>query len=169
MIRLSILFFCTALIASCGYHFAGLENNLPPEIRSLAIVVFENRTSESEIENYFTNDLIFEFTRSKILAVAEKKDADAILTGTITEMGTEIIAHTAEVVSAEKRVFVRLDVELQRADNGNILWCDREFTEKEEYVVETDKLRTEANKKSAIRSLSRRAAEKIHNRIFQNF
>jgi TolB-like protein len=164
----SIIIFWIA-IAACGYHFAGGENNLPPEIRSIAILVFENRSLEPRIENDFTNDLIFEFTRSKQLAIAEKKDADAILTGIITEIGTETIAHTAKVASAEQRVYVRLNVQLRRSDNGEILWSDRSFYEKEEYMVAAEKAKTEANKRAAIKLISECTAEKIHNRIFQNF
>lgn len=160
---------CWIAIAACGYHFAGQANNLPPEIRSIAIPVFENRSLEPRIENDFTNDLIFEFTRSKQLAIAEEKDADAILTGVITQVGTETIAHTAKVASAERRVYVRLNVQLQRSDNGEILWSDRSFYEKEEYIVASEKAKTEANKRAAIQLIAERAAEKIHNRIFQGF
>lgn len=165
---LCVVVFCTALTA-CGYHFEGGENKLPPEIRSIAIVVFENRTSEPRIENDFTNDLIFEFTRSKRLVIAEKESADAILTGIIAELGTETIAHTANIASAEQRVYVKLNVRLKRTDTGDTLWSDASFTEKEEYTVNADKTVTEANKRAAIKLISERAAEKIHNRIFQNF
>jgi TolB-like protein len=160
---------CWIGIAACGYHFVGGENNLPPEIHSIAIPVFENRSLEPRIENDFTNDLIFEFTRSKQLAIAEKKDADVILTGIITQIGTETIAHTAKVASSEQRVYVRLHVQLKRADNGKVLWSDPLFCEKEEFRVASDKAKTETNKRAAIKLIAERAAEKIHNRIFQNF
>ena len=165
---ISIVIFWMA-IAACGYHFAGQANNLPPEIRSLAIPIFENRSLEPRIENDFTNDLIFEFTRSKQLAIAEEKDADAILTGIIMQIGTETIAYTAKVASAEQRVYVRLNVQLRRSDNGAILWSDRSLYEKEEYIVAPEKAKTEANKRAAIKLIAERAAEKIHNRIFQGF
>ncbi len=163
------IIFCIA-ITSCGYHFAGGENNLPPEVRSIAILVFENRTLEPRIENDFTNDLIYEFTRDKRLAIAGKDSADAILTGIIEKLGTETIAHTEEVVSAERRVYVKLNVRLKRSDNGDVLWSDKSFTEKQEYAVDaSDKAKTEANKRAAIKLISERTAEKIHNRIFQGF
>ena len=133
------------------------------------IPVFENRSLEPRIENDFTNDLIFEFTRSKQLAIVEKKDADAVLTGIITQIGTETIAHTAKVASSEQRVYVRLKVQLRRSDNGEILWSDPSFYEKEEFMVASDKAKTEANKRVALKLIAERAAEKIHNRIFQNF
>jgi TolB-like protein len=164
-----ILFLLTAVMVSCGYRFAGMENNLPPDIHSIAIPVFENKTSESGIENCFTNDFIYEFTRSKYLAIVKKKESDVVLTGIITGIRSASIAHTPEVVSAEERVVITIDVELQRTDNGEILWCNRSFVEKQDYAVETDKLKTEANKKAAIQVLSRRAAQKIHNSIFQSF
>jgi TolB-like protein len=165
----SIVIFCIA-ITSCGYHFAGGENNLPPDIRSVAVLVFENRSSEPGIENDFTNDLVYEFTRGKLLAIAEKDSADAVLTGIIKQLGSQAITYTKEVVAAEQRVYVVLDVRLKRSDNGDVLWSDESFTEKEEYtVIASDKAATEANKRAAIKELSERSAEKIHNRIFQGF
>jgi TolB-like protein len=169
MFKFVSIVICWIGIAACGYHFLGVEDNLPPEIRSIAIPVFENRSSEPRIENDFTNDLIFEFTRSKQLAIAEKKDADVILTGIIMQIGTETIAYTAKVASSEQRVYVRLHLQLRRSDNGEILWSDPLFYEKEEFRVASDKVQTEANKRAAIKLIAERTAEKIHNRIFQNF
>jgi hypothetical protein len=165
-----ILFLLTAVMVSCGYRFAGTENNLPPDIHSIAIPVFENKTSESGIENCFTNDFIYEFTRSKYLAIVKKKESDVVLTVIEPPFSRGNRISTPLLFPIQFFcIVVTIDVELQRTDNGEILWCNRSFVEKQDYAVETDKLKTEANKKAAIQVLSRRAAQKIHNSIFQSF
>ena len=57
-----IFLFCVQTTA-CGYRFAG-TGNLPAGVESIFIEVLENRTAETGIENTFTNELIYEFTRT---------------------------------------------------------------------------------------------------------
>ncbi len=155
--------------AGCGYHFAGMGLTAPEGVRTIAITVLDNRTSESGIETVFTSDITYEFTRSKVLRVVGKDTADAVLSGTIMSLSEETIAYTASYDSAERRVIITLDLALKRAD-GNVIWSNKSLSDKEAFKVDpSDKLATEKNKRVAIEAISDRLAEKIHNRILQGF
>ena len=156
-----------SVLAGCGYHFKGVGLSAPEGVQTIAIIVLQNRTSESGIETVFTGDLAYEFTRSKVLRVVDKDTAEAILSGSIVSLGVDTIAHTASYDSDERRVTVTLDLVLKRP-KGQVIWSGGGLTDQEEYKV-SDKLTTESNKRAAIEVISKRLAEKIHNRILQDF
>jgi len=156
-------------LAGCGYHFEGMGLTPPAGVRTIAINVLENRTSESGVEILFTSDLAYEFTRSKVLRVTGKDTADAVLSGRVSSLREDTISHTASYESDERRVTITLDLALERSD-GNLIWSDRALSDKEAFKVDpSDKLATEKNRRAAIETMSERLAEKIHNRILQGF
>ena len=156
-------------IAGCGYHFEGMGLMAPEGVRTIAVTVLENMTSESGIETVFTSDLTYEFTRSKTLRVVAKDGADSILGGRIVSLSVDTISHTSNYQSDERRVTVRLNLSLKRAD-GTVIWSDRALSDKEAFKVDpSDRTETERNKREAIETISERLAEKIHNRILQGF
>ncbi len=157
-------------LAGCGYHFKGAGLKAPVGVRTIAIIVLENRTSESGIEMVFTSDLAYEFTRSKMLRVVGKDTADAVLSGTVASLTVDTISHDARYYSDERRVTITLDLALERADGNAIIWSDRTLSDKEAFKVDpSDKLATEKSRRTAIEAISERLAEKIHNRILSDF
>jgi outer membrane lipopolysaccharide assembly protein LptE/RlpB len=157
------------ILAACGYHLTGAGLTAPGGVSTIAITVLENRTSESGIERVFTNDLAYEFTRSKVLRVVEKDKADAILSGTIKSMGVETISHTADYDSGERRVTMTLNLTLKSRD-GKVLWSDTSLSDREAFqVLPDDRIATDRNRRVAIEAISERLAEKALNRILTDF
>ncbi len=165
----SVALFLFGLVAACGYHFKGAGLKAPEGVRTIAVTVLENRTSESGIERVFTNDLVFEFTRSKVLRVVEKDRADAILSGIIKSMGEQTISRTASYDSDERRVVITLDLTL-KSEDGRMLWSDAALSDREAFkVFPDDRLATDRSRREAIEAISERLAERTHNRIFTGF
>ena len=156
-------------LAGCGYHLKGTGLTAPEGVRTIAITVLQNRTSESGIETVFTSDLVYEFTRSKVLRVVGKDTADAVLSGRVAFLTVDTISHTANYASDERRVTITLDLALEGA-GGKVIWSDRALSDKEAFKVDpSNKLETESKRREAIEAISERLAEKIHNRILQDF
>jgi outer membrane lipopolysaccharide assembly protein LptE/RlpB len=155
-------------LAACGYHLKGSGLKAPEGVETVAITVLENRTAESGIEVVFTNDLTYEFTRSKMLRVVDEKAADAVLSGTIRALGIETISYTSNYDSDERRVQVTLDLKLVSRD-GKVLWSDPALSGLEEFKVADDRFVTDRNRREAIEIISERLAERVHNRILQDF
>jgi outer membrane lipopolysaccharide assembly protein LptE/RlpB len=155
-------------LAACGYHLKGAGLRAPEGVETVAVTVLENRTAESGIEITFTNDLTYEFTRSKVLRVVDEKAADAVLSGTITSLGVETISYTSNYDSDERRARVTLNLSLVSRD-GKVLWSDAALAGIEEFKVADDRLVTDRNRKEAIEIISERMAERVHNRILQDF
>ncbi len=158
-----------AVLSGCGYHLKGMGLTAPVGVRTVAVTVLENRTSESGIETVFTSDLAYEFTRSKVLQVVDSEQADAVLSGQVKSMSVDTISHTADYASDERRVTITLDLVLKRTD-GTIIWADRAVSARETFeVLPSFRVVTDRNRRVAIEALSKRLAEKVHTRILQDF
>jgi hypothetical protein len=130
--------------------------------------MLENKTTRPGIETFFTSDLTYEFTRSKVLQVVKQESADSILSGTITSLKTETVTHTASYESDERRATITLSLVFKRKD-GKVLWANKALSDDEIYSVSGDRLTTDQNEREAIETISERMADKIHNRIFEDF
>ena len=154
--RKNIFFiFIGLIIASCGYKFTG-GGDLPGGIKSVYVKTLENRTSETGIENFLTDDIIYEFTRSGKAAITEEEKAEAVLTGVISSLTIRTVSRHNSDTSSQRRVRLFVDLELAGND-GMLIWARKGITEDEAYDVSPDKPATENNKREAIKILSNMA------------
>ncbi len=163
------VFFLLSFLIGCGYHFKGKENNLPRDIQSVAIPIFKNQTSETNIENYFTNALIAQFVRGKELKIADVKHADAIITGVLKEYHDDTLTYSNGGRVSKYRVTIVADVSLVRAKTGKVIWRGKHLSEFADYDASTNTIVNEARKKAAIQKVARFMAEIIHDRMLENF
>jgi outer membrane lipopolysaccharide assembly protein LptE/RlpB len=154
------------LITGCGYRFSG-SGALPKDVKQVFVSMLENHTEETGIESIFTNDLIYEFSRSGTFAKG-KNQADAHLTGVIDSVTKGTISRIGTNTSQERRVSLIVSFRLTGRDGG-ILWSAKGMSENETYLVEKDKETTERNRRVAIERLSKRMAEKVYHRLTDNF
>ncbi len=163
----SMLLVITLLPIACGYHFAG-DGKLPGDIQTLSVTMLKNQTSEIGLANTLTNALIYEMTRSGRIQMVAPNEAEATLSGKISGLTTETISHRGEYTSNERRVTVRIDLQLI-TQTGDVLWKKRGLAEKEAYQVREGKLETEQNRRQALQTLSKRLAETVFIRMTDNF
>ena len=153
--------------SACGYQFAG-SGNLPSGITSVQVKIFKNRSTETGIESVITNDLIYEFTRSKKFIVTKSDKAEGILTGIVKSVRTDTIFAKGKGTTLTRRVKVSVDVTLTD-QNKTVIWSGNNISENEAYDVVSDGLANEPSKRAAINRLSKRLAEKIFNRLTEDF
>ncbi|QTA79553.1 LPS-assembly lipoprotein LptE domain-containing protein [Desulfonema limicola] len=160
-------FIITALLlTSCGYRFAG-QGNLPKDIKSIHIEIFKNNTAEIAAEHIFTNDLISEFNKHGI-QITSKEKADAVLTCVINSMRIDTVSRRDSITSLERRITGVVSANLKDS-SGNTIWMDSNIDENETYNVMTEKTGTDYGKKNAVRSVAKKIAEEIYNRLTQEF
>ncbi len=158
-----------ALFLGCGYHFAG-SGSFPAGVTRVFITILENRTSETGVETIFTNDLVYEFTRSRSESIAqERSSADGILTGTIERLSVNNVSRSSVSTAVERRVTGTLNLRLESPD-GRILWSSGNIVERQAYaVVDGNKTATDQNKSDAIAELSSKLAESAFDRMTDDF
>ncbi|MDZ7264382.1 MAG: LPS assembly lipoprotein LptE [candidate division KSB1 bacterium] len=105
----------------CGYYsFSG--SSLPPHIRTLAIPVFENKTTEFGVPEDITDALINEFTRDNSLKIVDQRTADSIINGTILSIREQAGAYNVTEQVKEIKVFVSVQAKFEDIKKSKVLW-----------------------------------------------
>jgi outer membrane lipopolysaccharide assembly protein LptE/RlpB len=157
-----------ALCCACGYRFAEQEG-LPGATHRLFVKVFQNRTQETGVENIVTAALLSELTLRKTDELVGNLDnADVVLSGMVEEVTIGTIAAKKRDTASERRVTVTVSVKLTKQEGG-VVWATKGFSDNEAYRVDDNPEQTDQNRRDAIRLLSRRIAEKVVNRLSDNF
>jgi TolB-like protein len=118
----------SACCTACLYGFAG--GGLPPHIRTIAILPFDNQTTDPQLTQQ-VNDAVREAFQSRLgLRLAGEATADAVVRGAILRYEPEIaVSFQAAQASAgtgtavnRKLVRLSLDVEVYDQREGRMLW-----------------------------------------------
>ena len=157
------------LVAACGYQFRGKQNNLPSDVKSIAIPVFKNKTNEIRIEQIFTDAVIFQFTRSQMVRVVSEGQADAVLSGTVTRVQITDVALTSGDTSRQRRITIWVAAQLVRKKDGKVLWQNKSLWQNATYNVAGTAQATDTNKRAAITELAKNLAQTLHDSVFENF
>jgi outer membrane lipopolysaccharide assembly protein LptE/RlpB len=157
-----------AALGACGYHLARPGNNLPAEIRRVAIPVMKNETMEPGLEALITDELRRRFAESGWVQLSDAENADAVLVGTIRRFTTTPISFSDSDYAVEYRAQIRLAIRLVDRQ-GARLWEDGNIVKVREYRSLPDIFATEANKQQAIAWLAREVSAEVHDRIFDGF
>jgi outer membrane lipopolysaccharide assembly protein LptE/RlpB len=169
MRRLILFWVLPFFLCGCGYHLSGDVNNLPPEIRSLYIELFANRTAEPFLENLITKEVTREFARTRSLHITEDRTrADAVLSGTVTAYSTSPVSFGLNDEITEYRSTMAVDAVLYRASDGKTLWKGS-LSWTEEYPSNDDKAVQEDNEAEAIKVIVDRLAENLYRSRADNF
>ena len=138
------------LVAACGYQFRGKQNNLPSDVKSIAIPVFKNKTNEIRIEQIFTDAVILQFNRSQMVRVVSEGSADAVLSGTVERVQINDVALTSDDTSRQRRITVWVSAKLTRTRDGKVLWQNKSLWQNQHLQREHGSpTATDSNKRAA--------------------
>ena len=155
------------LCCGCGYHFSGRQA-APFGIHTIAVLMFENRTSETGVESVLANDLISEVTRDGRMKLARPEQADAVITGVVTAADIQTISREKGYAASERRVEISVNVQLTGRDE-KLHWTEKNVKASESFLVTEDKLATAYNRKLAVAEVSKKIAQAIYLQMGQNF
>jgi hypothetical protein len=110
-----------------------------------------------------------EFTRTQRLAVQPAAEADAVLSGAITDIKTGAVSHAAEQTTLETQVTITVSLALRRRGTGETLWENQSLTYYDAYLETGVPLVTSENRRLAIDYIAGRVAEKVYQDIFASF
>ena len=162
------MFLFGLLLCCCGYHFPK-EGEFPEGVDLIFVKILDNRTSESGVENIVTQNIINEFVlREKKSLTSNLNNADAILSGNVSNISIRTIAAKGRDSARERRVTITINLKLDNRE-GRKIWAAKELSDNQAYLVGEDKNATEKNKRDAIRIASKRIAERALNRLTDAF
>jgi outer membrane lipopolysaccharide assembly protein LptE/RlpB len=156
------------LLMGCGYQMVGKETHVPSGLNSIAVLTFKNQTFEPGIEVPFTQAFLREFILDKRIKVVDRKQADSILEGVIKAFRISSATYDKSGFVIEYQTNVVLDFTLKKR-TGEVLWEERNLSERQWYRASSNVLTSEANKAAALQQIGGFVAERIRNRFFYVF
>jgi len=118
VLLLNLLFCC------CGYYsFSG--SSLPSHLKTIAIPVFEDKTAEFGVRESISEALVTEFTKDNSLKIADPRNADSILEGTIISIRDQAGAYDTDEVVKDIKVVITIDVKFSDVKKRTAIWEEK--------------------------------------------
>ena len=171
MRRLAAIIPLCAMLAGCGYHVVGHADLMPKTIKTIAIPAFGNTTIRYQLARMLPADVTREFlTRTKYTIVTDPTQADAVLTGTLTNYAA--YAAVADPVTGRAtgvQVIVTMQIRLTERATGKVLFERMGYEIRERYELSVNPQAYFDESGTAIERVSRDAARSIVSGILENF
>ena len=138
MRRFGVLIASVGVLAAggCFYSFAG--GGLPPHIRSIAIVTFDNQTASPEVPKELYDQMHTELIKRLGVRDAPQDRADALVHGVIQSYESDVpvsfSANPQQAVTARRRLQLTIEVEIIDQSNGHVLFADKALREEADYA-----------------------------------
>lgn len=155
----------------CGYRVAGRGDRLPPDVRTIAVPMFENETARFRIEQRVTAAITREFLqRTRFRITPEPAGADAVLRGSIKEVRSGVVTFDLATGRATAlQVEVIADVKLIDHRTNKILFSNPRYLFREQYQISQEPSALFEEDQPALERLSRDMARMLVTAILENF
>jgi hypothetical protein len=166
--RLALAFFAIAL-CGCGYHVSGHGDLMPKTVKTIAIKEFGNTTTRYKLARTLPTDIGHELiSRTKYRIVADPNQADAVLTGVLTNYSAYPTI-SAGGRSTTVEAVVTLSVTLTNRATGAVIFTRQgaEFRERYEIAVDPKAYFDESG--TAMERLSKDVARSVVSAILEAF
>jgi hypothetical protein len=114
------------LAAACGVRYGFAGGGLPANIRTMAVLPFDNQTTSPELQRELLDLMRRELQRRLGVRDAAQDRADAVVRGVIdtydVDVPVGISANPSQAVSARRRLQVTIDVEIVEQQSGRVLF-----------------------------------------------
>ncbi|HOG17508.1 MAG: hypothetical protein A4E73_03928 [Syntrophaceae bacterium PtaU1.Bin231] len=157
--------------AGCGYRFSPGGENLPPEIRTVFVDIFDNKTSEANFENQVRSAFIDQIIRGTRFKLADSKEAaDAVLRGSIEGLSSSPLSYRATNLAAEERLTAVLNITLEDRNTGKAVWTGSGLSGTADYMVDAaNPTVTQTNRRNNLSKLANDTAEKAYRLMMSGF
>jgi PBP1b-binding outer membrane lipoprotein LpoB len=167
---ISTALFALILAAGCGYAFAPQGEHIDRRIRNIYVEPFGNKTAQAELENYVRTAFIDQILQnSRFKAVSSVEKADAVISGSVLNYNATVLSYRRNILAAEERATVTLEVSFRDLQTGKTLWSSRAVSGTVDYRLEDDINLLTATRKISFSKLSKDTAEKAFNLMMSNF
>jgi Lipopolysaccharide-assembly len=158
-------------LPSCGYHVAGKGNRLPPGIKTIAVPIFTNNSSNFRIEQLVSAAVTREFIeRTSYRITPNPAGADAVLEGTIQGVRSRVVTYDLNTGRATTlQIVVTAAVQLTEARTKKVLFSNSSYIFRDEYQISASRSEIFEEDQPALERLSRDFARTLVTDILENF
>lgn len=119
-----VVTWCVVMVAlaswGCGpYSFSASGTS---GFKTVAVPLFEDRTSEFGVKEQMTDAVIAQFNRDNTLKIADRRTAESTLTGTLLKVEERAGAFSREENVQEIRVYVTVNVKYEDNKKRRTIW-----------------------------------------------
>lgn len=162
--------FAIIALTGCGYHTGGQGNLLPKDLRTIAILPWNNATTQYKLPAYMSEAISREIiSRTRYNVVADPAKADATISGSVVNMfNSATIYDPVSGRSTGARIMVQVQVKLVDK-NGKVLFVrpNLEFRDRYELAVDTRQYIDESQ--ATLERISRDMARTVVSAILESF
>lgn len=158
-----------ALVAGCGYHFAGGRASRDPGALAIAGPVIENQTRQPGLELALEEAIAQRFIIEGRPLHKPTGEGQARLRCTIRTLDIKPISYRRNLTAREYRITMTLDAALEQKDKAPALWKAVGLTLVRTYRVQNTIEATEREKKAALETLGFDAAMFIADGVLRGF
>ena len=119
--------------ASCAYTTSTAL--LPSHLKTVAIPVFENGTTEYTLEQEVTDAVIARFVADNHLRVVDERSANAVLKGRISLYKNSVFGFSSGAQAQEYRVTLGASVTFRDQVKNRELWSEQNMVKTANYYV----------------------------------
>jgi hypothetical protein len=154
-------------LSGCGYTTSTAL--LPTHIKTIAIPVFENATTEYNLEQELTAAVIQRFVSDNHVKIVSEHDANAVLRGRVIGYKNSVFGFVTGNTAQEYRVSITVSVVFKDIVKNREIWNDAALVRTANYYVQAvpgDTAKTELDgRKNAIAKI----ADEILNRSVEGW
>ena len=138
--RLSSVILMLAVCVGCSSY--RWTSSVPEELRTVAVPVFENRTSSTELGPIVTQYTLREFQREGTFSIRRSGDSALEIQGSIVKASRDAAAYDRNYSSraSEYRYTVTAEVSLINKDTGKVLMNNRRYVAETTFLTRGDLL-----------------------------
>lgn len=124
--RSSVLIVLAGMLAGCGVRYGFAGGGLPANIRTMAVLPFDNQTTSPEVQRDLLDTMRRELQRRLGVRDAAENHADAVVRGVISgydvDVPVAVSANPSQAVTARRRLQLTIDVEIVEQASGHVLF-----------------------------------------------
>jgi len=120
-------------VAGCAYSTSSAL--LPTHLKTVAVPVFENGTTEYTLEQQVTDAVIARFVNDNHLKVVDERSADLLVKGRILGYRNAVFGFNTAVNAQEYRITIAVSVVLKDQVKNREIWNDGNLIRTSNYYV----------------------------------
>ena len=142
-----------AFVGGCGVHYGFSKGAFPANIKTMAVLPFDNSTSSPDVQGELYNAMKGELQKRLGVRDAPESRADAVVSGKITAYQADVpvsfSADPNQSVSARRKLQITVSIQIVDRKTGKSLWESSSLTASGEYAERAEP----AGRKIAIQNL----------------
>lgn len=155
-------------VSACGYALVGRGTALPPDVKSVSIITFDNKSGEPGLDTIVTGAVRDEFTIDGRLVLDDSGNADSTLTGVIESYSLQPVAFKPNGVASEYKVRMAIAIIHKTARPERVLLKQKVSVDLR-YVAQGTITESEGQRLLATKEAAKKAAEALLSLVIEAF